>query len=95
MRNAIDYTPPGGSVFVTTRQRGPELHIEVRDTGIGISAHALDTIFNAFQRANDSRPDGLGLGLFIVKQTADLLGHGIDVRSIEGRGSCFPFGQIG
>jgi nitroreductase len=46
-------------------------------------------IFRAFQRANDSRPDGLGLGLFIVKHAADLLGHRVEVRSAEGRGSCF------
>lgn len=89
VRNAIDYTPPGGAVFVTSRQCGPELHIEVRDTGIGIRAHALPTIFGAFQQAGSSRPDGLGLGLFIVKSAADLLGHRIEVQSVEGHGSCF------
>jgi signal transduction histidine kinase len=46
-------------------------------------------IFRAFQRADDSRSDGLGLGLFIVKHTADLLGHPVEVRSTEGRGSRF------
>ena len=89
IRNAIDYTPSGGSVFVTSRRCGPELRIEVRDTGVGIRATALSAIFNAFQRADDSRADGLGLGLFIVKQAAELLGHHVDVRSAEGRGSCF------
>lgn len=91
VRNAIDYTPPGGGVFVTSRGRGPNLRIEVRDTGVGIRAAALSTIFRAFQRADDSRSDGLGLGLglFIVKHAADLLGHRVEVRSTEGRGSCF------
>jgi len=89
IRNAIDYTPPGGGVFVTSRRRGAELGIEVRDTGIGIRASALSRIFRAFQRADDSRTDGLGLGLFIVKHAADLLGHRVEVRSAEGRGSCF------
>jgi signal transduction histidine kinase len=89
IRNAIDYTPSGGSVFVTSRRCGPELRIEVRDTGVGLRATALSTIFNAFQRADESRADGLGLGLFIVKHAADLLGHRVDVRSAEGRGSCF------
>jgi two-component system, OmpR family, phosphate regulon sensor histidine kinase PhoR len=89
IRNAIDYTPPGGGVFVTPRRCGPELRIEVRDTGVGIRAIALSAIFRAFQRVDESRPDGLGLGLYIVKHAADLLGHGVDVRSIEGHGSCF------
>jgi signal transduction histidine kinase len=89
IRNAIDYTPPGGGVFVTSRRCGSELRIEVRDTGVGIRPGALSTIFRAFQRADESRPDGLGLGLFIVKHAADLLGHRVEVRSAEGRGSCF------
>jgi signal transduction histidine kinase len=61
----------------------------VRDTGVGIRAKALSTIFGAFQRGDESRSDGLGLGLFIVKHAADLLGHRIEVCSVEGRGSCF------
>ena len=53
-----------------------------------IRASALATIFDAFQRA-ESRTDGLGLGLFIVKRTADLLGHHVEVQSVKGRGSRF------
>jgi len=89
IRNAIDYTPPGGSVFVASRRFGSQLRIAVRDTGVGIPAKALATIFTAFQRADESRTEGLGLGLFIVKHAADLLGHRVEVRSAEGRGSCF------
>ena len=89
IRNAIEYTPAGGGVFVTSRRCGSDLRIEVRDTGVGIRASALSTIFRAFQRADESRLDGLGLGLFIVKHAADLLGHRVEVRSTEGRGSCF------
>jgi two-component system, OmpR family, phosphate regulon sensor histidine kinase PhoR len=89
IRNAIDYTPAGGGVFVTTRRCGAELRIAVRDTGVGIRASALSTIFRAFQRAEKSQPDGLGLGLFIVKHAADLLGHRVEVRSTEDQGSCF------
>jgi two-component system phosphate regulon sensor histidine kinase PhoR len=89
VRNAIDYTPRGGRVFVASHRCGPELRIEVRDTGAGIRPSALATIFDAFQRADDSRADGLGLGLFIVKRAADLLGHRVEVQSVEGRGSRF------
>jgi signal transduction histidine kinase len=89
IRNGIDYTPAGGGVFVTSRRCGSELRISVRDTGIGIGTNALSMIFRAFQRADESRADGLGLGLFIVKHAADLLRHRVEVRSAEGRGSCF------
>lgn len=87
--NAIDYTPAAGGVFVTCRRYGSEVRIEVRDTGAGIPADALSNIFEAFQRADRTRSNGLGLGLFIVKHAADLLGHRVEVRSIEGHGSCF------
>ena len=89
VRNAIDYTPAGGGVFVACRRLGSELRIEVRDNGMGIRPAELAKIFKAFQRADETRPDGLGLGLFIVKHAADLLGHRVEVRSTEGRGSCF------
>jgi len=89
VRNAIDYTPRGGRVFVASHRRGPELRIEVRDTGAGIRRSALATIFEAFQRADETRADGLGLGLFIVKRATDLLGHRVEVQSVEGRGSRF------
>ncbi len=59
------------------------------DLPVGIRASALSTIFRAFQRADDSRPDGLGLGLYIVKHAAALLGHRVEVRSVEERGSTF------
>jgi two-component system, OmpR family, phosphate regulon sensor histidine kinase PhoR len=89
VRNAIDYTPPGGRVFIASHRCGSELRIEVRDTGAGIRASALATIFDAFERADDSRADGLGLGLFIVKRAADLLGHRVELQSVEGRGTRF------
>jgi signal transduction histidine kinase len=89
VRNAIDYTPRGGRVLVGSRLRGGELRIEVSDTGPGIRVSALPTIFNAFHRADHTRDEGLGLGLFIVKRAADLLGHRIEVQSTEGRGCRF------
>jgi two-component system phosphate regulon sensor histidine kinase PhoR len=89
IRNAIDYTPAGGRVIVACRQRGAEVHIEVRDSGVGIRREELANVFTAFQRVDASRSDGLGLGLFIVKRAAGVLGHRVQVRSAVGRGSCF------
>jgi two-component system phosphate regulon sensor histidine kinase PhoR len=89
VRNAIDYTPCGGFVSVTCEEHGRELHIHVCDSGPGIDADALAIVFKAFQRLDPEQGDGLGLGLFIVRRVAELLGHRIDVRSAEGCGSRF------
>lgn len=89
VRNAIDYTPRGGRVFVGCRRRGSEAHIEVRDSGVGIAPGDLTNIFDAFRRADATRADGLGLGLFIVQRAAQFLNHRIEVRSALGRGSRF------
>ena len=89
MRNAIDYAPRGGRVFVGCRRRGAQIHLQIRDNGVGIPADELERIFRAFHRVDTTRPEGLGLGLFIVRHTADLLEHGVEVYSAVGRGSCF------
>ena len=89
IRNAIEYTPAGGCVLVGSRRFGSKLRIEVRDSGIGIRATALPRIFDAFERGDGEPGEGLGLGLFIVKHAASLLGHRILVDSVEGHGSCF------
>jgi signal transduction histidine kinase len=88
--NAIRYTDPGGVVLVGCRRRDARLVLQVLDTGVGIARDKLTDIFEAFYRADPKRDgDGLGLGLSIVKRTAELLGCRIAVRSVVGRGSCF------
>lgn len=88
-RNALDHTSPGGRVLIGCRHRGPTIRIEVHDTGKGIPADQLQSIFKPFFRLDTTRSDGLGLGLFIVKQAAVCLGHRIELRSAIGHGSCF------
>jgi signal transduction histidine kinase len=89
IRNALDYTPRGGRVFVACRRRGSQVHLEIRDSGVGIPADELGKVIRAFHRADITGSEGLGLGLFIVKRAADLLGHRLQVASASGRGSCF------
>jgi two-component system, OmpR family, heavy metal sensor histidine kinase CusS len=92
LHNAIQYNRPSGKVeFSVARQNG-HLHLQVSDTGIGISPEARDHIFERFYRADSSRSaDGLhaGLGLAIVKGYVDLMGGTISVESTEGVGSTF------
>ena len=89
IRNAIDYTPRGGRVCVACRRRGAQVRLEIRDSGSGIPADELGTVIRAFHRADITGSEGLGLGLFIVKRAAGLLGHRVQVASAAGRGSCF------
>lgn len=88
--NAIKYSGPGGHVHVNWRMRGDKISIDVHDDGGGISAAHLARIFEAFERGDQAgRSEGLGLGLTIVRQTAELLRHPVSVRSVENEGSTF------
>ena len=85
--NAIKYTEAGG-VLVGLRRRGGGYRIEVWDTGVGIPEGQREKIFDAFNQL-DTHSEGLGLGLAIVRRTADLLGCEIKVGSRVRRGSVF------
>jgi len=85
--NALKYTERGG-VVVGVRRRGSNLRFEVCDSGRGIAADQRAAIFQAFRQA-DPQAEGLGLGLAIVRRTAEVLGHRVTVASEPGRGSCF------
>jgi signal transduction histidine kinase/ActR/RegA family two-component response regulator len=71
LKNAIKFTPPGGSVTLSTEDAARGLvRILVRDTGIGISPAILPTLFETFAQGSQSRTDehgGLGLGLAICR----------------------------
>jgi CheY-like chemotaxis protein len=88
--NAIRYTM-AGEVRVACRRRGAEIEIEVRDTGIGIPADQLERVFEEFYQVDrgSQRPEGLGLGLSIVRRLAQLLRCGVSVESVLGEGTAF------
>jgi len=90
LSNAIRYTATG-RVQVTSEAQGREVAITVRDTGIGIPTDEVGKIFEEFYQVDhgSQRPEGLGLGLSIVKRLAHLLGHGIGVESVVGQGTAF------
>ena len=89
--NAFKYTH-SGKVLLGCRRYGKSVHIEIWDTGIGIPAAELKLIFDEYHQIdNDARErsKGLGLGLSIVKRLGNLLGHQIDVKSKQSKGSVF------
>lgn len=88
--NAIRHSGPRGRVVVSCRRRADTLVIDVEDDGEGIPVAYLARIFDAFERGRSAQAgDGLGLGLTIVRQTAEMLNHPILVRSVEQQGSTF------
>lgn len=91
LSNAIRYTRHGG-VVLGCRRQGEWVRILVCDTGSGIPGGQHEEIFEEFVQLGNPERDrnkGLGLGLAIVRRTAELLGHTIAVDSQMGRGSCF------
>ena len=97
LRNAVKFTPDGGTVYVRSWNDGPpdriELVVEVRDTGMGIEPTSMPLIFTAFeqgQAAISRKLGGLGLGLSISKAIAELHGGRISAVSAGyGRGATF------
>ncbi|MDQ7989848.1 MAG: ATP-binding protein [Candidatus Dactylopiibacterium sp.] len=89
--NALRYTPSGG-ILIVARQRGPNVQVEVRDSGLGIAPDEQANVFVEFVQLHNparDRSKGLGLGLAIVRRLADLLYHPITLRSAPGCGSVF------
>ena len=92
VRNAINYTPDGGIISVTTARAGDDVALTVSDTGIGMSPEDLEQVFDRFYRGDESRSretGGSGLGLAIVRDLIDAMGASISVESKPGSGSSF------
>jgi len=90
--NAIKFTPAGGRVDVSSAMGDREVLIHVRDTGIGIAPEDHRVIFDRFRQLDGSTTreyGGVGIGLSIAKELAELQGGRIAVESALGAGSTF------
>jgi signal transduction histidine kinase len=88
--NAIKYTPAGGTIRVTSQMESKHVCLSVEDTGIGISAEDLPSLFSEFRRLeNTADVEGTGLGLFIVKTVVEAHGGTVAVKSQQGVGTTF------
>ncbi|KTC40133.1 PAS domain-containing hybrid sensor histidine kinase/response regulator [Pseudomonas sp. ABAC61] len=91
LSNACRYTEHG-SILLAARRRGEQLRLEIWDTGRGIAAERLESIFLEFNQLDVGRAadrKGVGLGLAIVERIARILGYRVKVHSRPGRGSRF------
>lgn len=86
--NAIKFTPAGGDITLRAHRDGDKAIIRVRDSGIGIAPALLDAVFELFAQTGhtlDRTDGGLGIGLTVVKNLAEL--HGGSVKALsEGAG---------
>ena len=91
--NAIKYTPEGGSIWVKVDQEGSDVVFRVEDTGIGIAPEILPRIFELFTQDRAAvlmAPNGLGVGLAMVREIAELHHGTVQARSAGvGKGAEF------
>jgi signal transduction histidine kinase len=86
--NAVKYSPDGGAVVVEVGRDDATVRLAVRDSGIGIPAADLPTIFERFTRAsNATTQPGTGLGLASVRHLVEAHGGEVSVESQEGVGT--------
>jgi CheY-like chemotaxis protein len=92
LNNSVKFTARGGVIATTLTRAQGNWEVNVTDSGIGLSANALNLVFDRFGRKDSPRrgPPGLGLGLVIVKQVIELHGGRVWARSAgEGQGATF------
>ena len=92
LSNAVKFTPGGGQVVLSSQADGDRVHVLVSDTGIGIPADKLGTIFEPFVQVNAGytrTTEGTGLGLSISRDLARAMGGDLTAESREGEGSTF------
>ncbi|WP_439621926.1 hybrid sensor histidine kinase/response regulator [Gemmata sp.] len=93
LTNSAKYTTRGGKIWLAAERTGGGVAVSVRDTGIGIPASALPTIFDMFSQVDRSierSAGGLGIGLALVKGLVEMHGGTVEARSEgQGRGSTF------
>jgi PAS domain S-box-containing protein len=93
LNNAAKFTERGGQITVQAERQGTEAVVTVEDTGIGIPAAVLPTVFDGFTQADSSlerRYGGLGLGLSLVKALVERHGGRVEAHSAgPGHGSTF------
>jgi signal transduction histidine kinase len=92
--NALYYSDDGDTITVRLSREPKKIIFKVVDTGIGVPKTEISKLFTKFSRASNARkrrPDGTGVGLFLVKRVATVHGGGVIVQSKEGEGSTFGF----
>jgi signal transduction histidine kinase len=92
LQNAIKYSPHGGEIDVALHHQDDSVCMSVTDRGMGIPQEALPLLFQRFYRAENAdahQINGMGIGLYVVKEIVSNHGGTVEVTSTEGVGSTF------
>ncbi len=92
IQNAIKYSPDGGPVMIELDAEHRHAQLAVQDRGVGVPAEAIPTLFDRFSRVRTTSTrniEGLGLGLYVVKEIVERHGGSISVSSTPDEGSRF------
>src|SRR5699024_5694440 len=92
IQNAVKYSArKSEQIVISLYERNGEAIFEVTDFGIGIPEEDRRRIFNAFYTGKNGRQyrESTGMGLYLVKEVADYLGHRVEMKSIVGEGTSF------
>jgi len=84
LSNAVKFTPAGGQIAVRARTEGGQLHVSIKDSGIGLEAEAIARIFIMFEQSktvSGQISSGLGIGLSLSRRFAEMHGGRVDARS--------------
>ncbi len=90
LSNAFKYTPNGGKIHLLVREEAEHLHIEVKDTGLGIAAEELPHIFKRFYQSKNAQQiedKGTGIGLALAQELAQLQGFQLKIESALNKGT--------
>jgi signal transduction histidine kinase len=90
LQNALKFTPDGGEISVRIEPRGDQALVSIHNSGPGIEPEKLPFLFHKFKRLDeDDRREGVGLGLYIVKELVAAHHGRVEVESKFNEGSCF------
>lgn len=90
--NAVKFSHKGGKIYIDIKSKEDFVEILVRDCGVGISKSYINTIFDKYQKVDNSlsrSAEGSGVGLYLVQTMVKLIGGKISVESELGKGSVF------
>lgn len=90
--NAFKYSPEGGEVTCVVQRSGDQAEVLIEDQGVGIAQEDMPRLFGRFSRVGGEETDGIpgtGLGLYLSREAARLLGGDVTVQSEPGKGSVF------